>query len=97
MIPAGFRRGVGWILPVIVAWGLADGLCGAEPGGFVQDRFAIGLWVPPRTQDNLQERYHEMARAGFNVVIANSVPDPKARLFLLPGGTKGPTGGQVSP
>lgn len=82
MIPAGFRRGVGWILSVIAAWGLTDGLCGAEPGGFVQDRFAIGLWVPPQTRDNLQERYHEMARAGFNVVIANSVSDPKAQIEL---------------
>lgn len=51
-------------------------------GGFVQDRFAIGLWVPPQTSENLQERYHEIARAGFNLVIANSVRDSAAQLEL---------------
>jgi hypothetical protein len=50
--------------------------------GFVQDRFAIGLWVPPQTRQDLQERYHEIARAGFNVVIENSLPDPAAQTRL---------------
>lgn len=52
--------------------------------GFVQDRFAIGLWVPPRPADptELPARYRELAEAGFNLVIANSVSDPAAQVRL---------------
>jgi hypothetical protein len=47
----------------------------AEP--FRQDRFALGLWVPPQTKDDLEFRYRELAEANFNLVIGNS-PVPVA-------------------
>ena len=46
-------------------------LC-AEPARFVQDRFAIGFWVPPRTTQNLPERYREIRDAHFNLVIGTA-------------------------
>lgn len=45
--------------------------------GFRQDRFAIGLWVPPQTKTDLEFRYRELAEANFNLVIGNS-PVPVA-------------------
>ena len=36
---------------------------GEEPARFIQDRFAIGFWVPPRTTNNLPERYREIREA----------------------------------
>jgi len=52
------------------------GLCSPRSGAaqeprprFVQDRFAIGFWVPPQTDENNEERYREIAAAGFNLVI----------------------------
>ena len=45
---------------------------GAEPARFIQDRFAIGFWVPPRTTNNLPERYREIREAHFNLVIGTS-------------------------
>lgn len=47
---------------------------------FVQDRFAIGLWVdPPRTDTH----YKWLADAGFNLVLAGFQNEPPARLFAL--------------
>lgn len=54
----------------------------ASAAGFVQDRFAIGLWVPPQGSDHLRERYREIARANFNLVIGNSVSDAAAQIRL---------------
>lgn len=39
---------------------------------FVQDRFAIGFWWAPRTTEQLDERYQEIADANFTVVIGTS-------------------------
>jgi hypothetical protein len=36
---------------------------------FVQDRFAIGFWVPPQTETDLRTRYQEIADANFTVVV----------------------------
>lgn len=36
---------------------------------FVQDRFAIGFWVSPQTDDDLDARYAEIAEANFTFVI----------------------------
>ena len=44
---------------------------GAAAGRFVQDRFAIGFWVPPQTEENLRERYREIADANFTLVIGS--------------------------
>ncbi|MBN1488953.1 MAG: hypothetical protein JXA69_03460 [Phycisphaerae bacterium] len=41
----------------------------AEPGRFVQDRFAIGFWVDPPAADDMDARYAEIADAGFTLVI----------------------------
>jgi Beta-galactosidase len=43
----------------------------AEPERFVQDRFAIGLWVPPQGRTNLTARYREIRDANFNLVIGS--------------------------
>ncbi len=39
---------------------------------FQQDRFAIGMWVPPQERENLEARYREISEANFNLVIGNS-------------------------
>ena len=39
----------------------------AEP--FVQDQFAIGLWVDPPADDQMDRRYAEIAEANFNLVL----------------------------
>ncbi|MCC7494835.1 MAG: hypothetical protein IT204_20940 [Fimbriimonadaceae bacterium] len=39
------------------------------PARFVQDRFAIGLWVDPPVDDRAAERYAELAAANFTVVL----------------------------
>ena len=43
----------------------------AQPAGppFVQDRFAIGFWVAPQTDENIDARYAEIAEANFTFVI----------------------------
>jgi hypothetical protein len=43
-----------------------------ESPRFIQDRFAIGLWVPPRTTQDLPGRYREIRDAHFNLVIGTS-------------------------
>jgi hypothetical protein len=42
---------------------------GASSGRFVQDRFVIGIWVPPAPQDKY---YREMAEANFNLMVGQS-------------------------
>lgn len=59
---------------------------GAAEGRFVQDRFAIGFWVAPRTDENLDARYAEIAEANFTFVIglcgARNPPDAVEQLRL---------------
>jgi len=43
----------------------------AEPIRFVQDRFAIGLWVPPQGVTNVTARYREIRDANFNLVVGS--------------------------
>ncbi len=45
---------------------------GADPSRFVQDRFVIGMWVPPATNEGLDERYREIAEANFTLVVGQS-------------------------
>ena len=45
---------------------------GASPARFVQDRFVVGMWVPPATQENLDARYKEIAEANFTLVVGPS-------------------------
>jgi hypothetical protein len=39
---------------------------------FVQDRFVIGMWVPPATNEELDARYREIAEAHFTLVVGTS-------------------------
>lgn len=41
----------------------------AETNRFIQDRFAIGLWVDPPLNTNAEARYAEMAAANFTFLI----------------------------
>ena len=41
----------------------------AEPARFVQDRFAIGFWVDPPADADMDRRYAEIAEVGFTVVL----------------------------
>lgn len=41
----------------------------AAESRFVQDRFGIGFWVAPQTDENLDARYAEIAEANFTFVI----------------------------
>ncbi len=51
---------------------------------FVQDRFAIGFWVEPPFDKRAEERYKEVADAGFNTVIAGfSGAEPAAMVRVL--------------
>lgn len=50
----------------------ASGSLGAGPSRFVQDRFVIGMWVPPATDENLDTHYQEIAEANFNLVVGQS-------------------------
>jgi hypothetical protein len=47
-------------------------LVGASPSRFVQDRFVIGMWVPPATNEKLDARYREIAEANFTLVVGQS-------------------------
>jgi hypothetical protein len=51
---------------------------------FVQDRFVIGFWVEPPFDRRAEDRYREVADAGFNTVLANfSGAAPSAYLRVL--------------
>jgi hypothetical protein len=45
---------------------------GATPRHFVQDRFVIGMWVPPATQEKLDTHYRDIAEANFTLVVGTS-------------------------
>lgn len=50
---------------------------------FVQDRFAIGLWVDPPLDDKAETRYQELADANFNMVIGGFGGGDPSRLIAL--------------
>lgn len=50
----------------------AHEILAADMARFVQDRFAIGLWVPPQTTNDLPGRYREIREAHFNLVIGTA-------------------------
>jgi hypothetical protein len=55
---------------------------GASGGRFVQDRFAIGMWVAPLIQTNLEARYREITNANFNLVIGSWNTSPTQQLAI---------------
>ena len=56
-------------LAVIVAFGSLCLNALAEPKAFVQDRFAIGFWVDPPADANMDRHYADVAAANFTMVI----------------------------
>ncbi len=50
------------------------GTTAASTNRFVQDRFAVGMWWSPRTNERLDQFYQEIADAHFTVVVAHSGP-----------------------
>ncbi len=44
----------------------------ATPARFAQDRFVIGMWVPPATSENLDAHYRDIAEANFTLVVGKS-------------------------
>ena len=73
-MPAALRFSTRFHLVVPVLRLLLCGLSGEAfaASSFVQDRIAIGLWVPPQTSENLEQRYREIAEANFTVVIGTA-------------------------
>lgn len=57
-----------WPNAVLTLFCCCWGVIAAEPR-FVQDRFAIGFWVAPRTDEDVEGRYAEIAEANFTFVI----------------------------
>lgn len=58
----------------------------AAESRFVQDRFGVGFWVAPRTDENLDARYAEIAEANFTFVIGlcgEKSPMPAAEQLKL--------------
>ena len=64
---------------------LTLGLFGLCAPAWVQDRFAIGLWVDPLVPPvEFDARYAEVAEAGFTVLIGNfGAKDPESVRFQL--------------
>jgi hypothetical protein len=54
---------------VIVAFGSLCLNALGEPKVFVQDRFAIGFWVDPPADENMDRHYADIAAANFTMVI----------------------------
>ena len=52
-----------------VTLSVAPAAASLQPARFVQDRFAISFWVHPPADERMEERYREIAGAGFNVVL----------------------------
>lgn len=77
MTPATRRSGA--MLAALLLLGAA-GAAAAGPVRFVQDRFVVGLWVPPATQENLDARYREIAEANFTLVVGQSGTNTAAHL-----------------
>ena len=41
----------------------------AERAVFIQDRFAIGFWVDPPADENMDQHYADIAAANFTMVV----------------------------
>lgn len=54
-----------WTLGMLLAASAAS----AQSDRFVQDRFAIGFWVDPPADEQMDARYKEIADANFTVVL----------------------------
>ncbi len=59
----------GWGIGFYLALGIPSQHASAEPQRFVQDRFAIGFWVDPPADANMDQHYADLAAANFTLVI----------------------------
>lgn len=51
----------------------------SEPPRFIQDRFAIGFWVDPPADEDMDQHYADIAAANFTMVIGGfGAKNPKA-------------------
>ena len=57
------------LVGVVVALGSLSVRASAERRVFVQDRFAIGFWVDPPANENMDRHYADIAAANFTMVI----------------------------
>ena len=59
-----------WVsLAAVIAMGSLGMNASAQPKRFVQDRFAIGFWVGPPADENMDRHYADIAAANFTMVI----------------------------
>lgn len=58
-----------WVAVIALLVTLAFSETASAADQFVQDRFAIGLWVDPPLDERADERYQELAEANFTLVI----------------------------
>ena len=74
-----------WMLAGTLFFGFGAGV-GAAEARFVQDRLAIGFWVAPQTDQDVEGRYAEIADAHFTFVIGlcgGAQPMPVERQLAL--------------
>ena len=62
---------VAWVVLWLPAFSLQRAAA-AETQRFTQDRFVIGMWVSPATNEELDARYREIAEANFTLVVGRS-------------------------
>jgi len=62
---------VAWVVLWLPAFSVQHAAA-AEPRPFTQDRFVIGMWVSPATNEELDARYREIAEANFTMVVGRS-------------------------
>jgi len=62
---------VAWVVLWLPAFSVQHAAA-AEPRPFTQDRFVIGMWVSPATNEELDARYREIAEANFTLVVGRS-------------------------
>ena len=72
MTPSLIARAAGILVAALTPCFFSLQAGSAEARGFVQDRFVIGLWVSPATQEKLDARYEEIAEANFTLVVGQS-------------------------
>ena len=72
MTPSLIARAAGILVAALTPCFFSLQAGSAESRGFVQDRFVIGLWVSPATQEKLDARYEEIAEANFTLVVGQS-------------------------
>ena len=75
------------VLPVsILTMFTLSTVASAEQERFIQDRFAIGLWLDPPANEHMDQSYADIAAANFTLVIGGfgaSTPETIQRQIKL--------------